>query len=72
MPRILKPADASTYRAAENALLSLRAARDHLRDAGCPRSLARVLAAIRSTEGAIRHVERRACRSVAALDGSAT
>lgn len=65
MPRSLKPASHDNVIQAENALACLRQARNWLRNADSPRSLARVLAAIKSTEGAIRHLGRRVGASAA-------
>lgn len=59
MPRTLKPANAANAARLLHALDSLRVAREALKAAGCPRTLARVRAAIRSAEGAERHMLRR-------------
>jgi len=53
--RIYKPADRVCARAA---VRSLRDARDYLRAIGARRSLEKVRRALKSAEGALRHVER--------------
>lgn len=53
----LSPDDAEAATIA--ALERLRDARNLLREAGCPKTLTRVLAAIRSCEGAVRAVSHR-------------
>lgn len=60
MARALKPATGAQLRCTRMALDCLKEARRYLAAADAPRSLARVKAAINSTEGAVRHAERRA------------
>lgn len=63
MARALKPADNSQAASLDAAVNMLRAARDELARADCPRSLARVRAALKSAEGARRHMQRRSMHS---------
>lgn len=60
MSRALRPATQENVIEAQKALELLRLARMWLRGADCPKALERVEATIKSTEGAIRHLERRA------------
>lgn len=60
MARPLNPASADQAGAVRDALQLLRDARDKLTAAEAPQALAKVRAAISSTEGALRHVGRRA------------
>lgn len=60
MTRKLKPADSIDVMFVEEALQRLISAQQLLKNADCPKALARVRAAISSTEGALRHVRRRA------------
>ncbi len=59
MPRPLAPATARDVDDVRQALELLRLARSYLVETS-PNALARVQAAIKSTEGALRHVQRRA------------
>ena len=61
--RPLKPGDAKTVAAVAEAIAHLRRARDLLHGAGAERAMARVRLALTSSEGALRHAERRAFRS---------
>lgn len=63
MARALKPADNSQPASLVIALHHLREARRFLAHADCPRSLARVRAALKSAEGARRHMQRRSMHS---------
>lgn len=58
--RTLRPATAAHVAHVERALEYLAAARTHLAEADCPQALERVRSCIKSTEGALRHIERRA------------
>lgn len=69
MPRALQPATRADVQRVRLALAQLREARDNLRAAGAVLALARVNAALKSADGALRHVERRAHRTA---DGMAT
>lgn len=60
MPRRLAPASRLHVQKVESALALLREARGLLDEAGAPAALASVRAAIKSTDGALRHVQRRA------------
>ena len=60
MPRQLTPAGSADVQRVRRALTLLREARDLLRQAGAARTVERVQAAIKSADGAVRHVERRA------------
>jgi len=60
MPRQLKPAESADVIRVRRALSLLREARDLLRQVGAVRTVERVQAAIKSADGAVRHVERRA------------
>lgn len=59
MSRALKPATPGQLENARVALVLLRRARNGLTYAGCSKSLDRLTSTIKSTEGAIRHLERR-------------
>lgn len=63
MPRQLQPATESDVGRVRLALEYLRGARDCLAQAKAPQALARVQAAIKSTDGALRHVQGRALRT---------
>lgn len=69
MARPLAPATANDVHNVAAALSDLRAARQRLSAAGCPSALASVQAAIKSTEGALRHVQRRADATAAPKPG---
>jgi len=56
----LRPATTKTVRDAKAALSHLRAALVYATDADCPKTAARIRAAITSAGGAVRHAERRA------------
>ena len=58
--RKLKPATRYNVYDVGDALRCLMQARYYLQKADCPKALARVRAAISSTQGALRHVQRRA------------
>lgn len=60
MARPLAPASPNDVANVDLALARLRAARSALADTGAVQALAKVNAAIKSTEGALRHVARRA------------
>ena len=60
MPRPLKPARPGADHRVAVALRQLRDVRDTLTAEGCSQAAARVRAAITSTGGALRHIERRA------------
>jgi hypothetical protein len=60
MARPLSPATPNDVANVQRALQLLRQARDCLADTGSPNALARVNLAISSTDGAVRHVQRRA------------
>lgn len=53
------PATEDNVEHAKTALAHLKLARHHLMLAGAPQSIQRVRSAIKSTEGALRHIERR-------------
>lgn len=55
----LRPATLAQKQEARYALSALREVRDALKLADCPQALAAVRRAIKSTDGALRHVERR-------------
>lgn len=57
--RPIRPASADTLKPISDAREHLRTARSLLRQAGTPQALRRVQATIRSTEGAVRHAQRR-------------
>jgi hypothetical protein len=59
MTRKLKPATAMDVHSVELAIYHLKQARDAFKRADCPQSLRRVRAALRSAQGAQRHVDRR-------------
>lgn len=59
MTRALRPATPGQLEQAVVALILLRRARNSLRYAACPKSIDRLNATIKSTEGSIRHLERR-------------
>lgn len=59
MSRPLTPATRLDVTRVMDALEMLRAVRARLADADCPAALAKVQSAIKSTEGALRHVQRR-------------
>ena len=59
MSRPLRPATLQTGLHVENLVLCLQAARQHALQAGCPATLRKVLSAIKSAEGARRHLARR-------------
>lgn len=63
MARSIKPASPADPARVARAVALLREARDLLAAADCPQSLARVRAAIRSADGARRHVDRRSMRA---------
>lgn len=71
MPRRLKPATIRDVHRVRRSLHLLRDARDELAEVGASRALQRVRAAITSTEGALRHVERRAAPAFAELAADA-
>lgn len=58
--RPLRPATEDQIIQAENALALMRKARGWLRNADTPQALARLHGVIKSTEGAVRHLKRRA------------
>lgn len=62
MPMI-KPADQRHADAIAKAVAALRRARDHLAEAGAPRARAAAARALKSAEGAARHVRHRIARS---------
>lgn len=55
----IKPATLQQQYAAENALAYLRKARRWLVYADCPQTVDKLRSTIKSTEGAIRHIQRR-------------
>ena len=57
--RRLRPAGARTLEDIRVAYGHLRSALDYLRRAGCPASAKKVRSALKSTEGAHRHAQRR-------------
>lgn len=59
MARPLNPASAADVTRVLDALEMLRAVRARLTAAECPAAVAKVASAIKSTEGALRHVQRR-------------
>lgn len=59
MARKLQPATADDVTSVLDALANLRSARDRLAKAGATSALEAVRSAIKSTEGALRHVQRR-------------
>jgi len=59
----LRPANLNTVRDAKAALSHLRAALVYALDADCPKTAAKIRAAIPSAGGAVRHAERRAYRA---------
>ena len=59
MARKVKPANQMQVNDTYAALELLQQARLRLKAAGCPKAMARVEAAIRSTQGAMRHAWRR-------------
>jgi hypothetical protein len=59
MPRPVKPATLVTLHEIDRGIASLKVAREHFRDAGCPRTVLAISRAIASAEGARRHCERR-------------
>ena len=59
MARPLTTATAADVRGVLDALAALKVARAALTAAECPAALAKVQSAIKSTEGALRHVQRR-------------
>ena len=61
--RPIAPATQGQAEAAEAMIAALRTARDHARRAGTPRTLARILLALSSAEGAQRHVRHRLHRT---------
>lgn len=67
MARPLAPARPHDVKHVSDALEMLRSARTRLAAAECPAALAKVQAAIKSTEGALRHVQRRRDVTLAAL-----
>lgn len=66
MARKLAPASADDVQNVQLALYHLRQARDHLKRANTPQAAAKVASTIKSTEGALRHVQRRADVTAAA------
>lgn len=70
MSRLLRQANALSVFEVRKAVQLLRAARDELKRADCPVSLAKVRRAIKSTEGALRHAERRAQAFAQAYDNA--
>ncbi|QNE07802.1 hypothetical protein [Croceicoccus marinus] len=63
--RQIRPASAEESDAADAVIVALRTARDLARKAGSPRTLDRIRQALKSAEGAKRHVAHRRTRSVA-------
>jgi hypothetical protein len=63
MARLRKQATDADVENVRCALSHLRLARGYLKRAGCPKTLARVLRAITSCGGAVRHAECRSIRS---------
>ncbi len=63
MSRRLRPATRTQETQAKLALAHLQLARDLLKAADCPQTLARVRKAITSCGGALRHVDHRRMRS---------
>ena len=59
MARTLRPATLETGLHLENMVLCLQAARQHARAAGCPATLRKIRSALKSAEGARRHLGRR-------------
>ena len=68
----LRPATQAEADAAAATITALRTARDNARKAGSPRTLARILRALTSAEGAQRHVQHRHSRTVTAACASET
>ena len=60
---MLRPADEADLREAAAAIAALRDARDCLARAGAPRARAAVARALKSAEGARRHVRHRIART---------
>ncbi len=61
--RRIRPAMPADLKRTNQAIDHLRAARDVLRQAGCPRAAAATMRALASAEGARRHVDHRITRS---------
>ena len=59
MARTLRSATLETGLHLENMMLCLQAARRHARAAGCPATLRKIRSALKSAEGARRHLARR-------------
>lgn len=64
MARTLRHASHATVTHAMRALALLKQAREELAKADAPQALARVRAAITSTDGAVRHAQRRAASTL--------
>ena len=63
MPRTVRPATGRQHARLKDAIACLVEARKCLRDAGCPATLRKVLSALKSAEGAQRHMQRRRATS---------
>ena len=61
----IRPAGPSTRESIETAISHLKRAGSALREANCPKSLAKVLSALASTQGALRHADHRITRGAA-------
>ena len=66
MPRALKPATSDDVENVGIAVAMLLQARDLLRRAGCPAAAAKVRRALKSAEGAARHVKHRRAATIEA------
>ena len=67
MPRAIRPAVPEDGARVEQVVLCLKVARHHARLAGCPATLRKLQSALKSAEGAKRHLARRLASSTAAI-----